>query len=359
MFSDHRLAGEELYQIGVSSVNEGYYDTGIQWLELARDKLVMGENLDFLDGGIKQLDNHIKAAKQIHDHYLDKSGVVGAKHRCNRLPFDEKLRKKKKYKAAKKEPKKRVEKDKKLVPLYTEFTDKTEQNGEKVPYKEADMRPNFEDVCLGESHRTPDMDIGQKCRHLHHHDQFTRLGPFKMEQMSSQPFITVVHELMTDDEAEHFKDYARDKLVRSGTGNNNVDAAGVHSFKRTSKQTWLEHRNFWMNFTDMVISRMGVSNEEEAKAVFEGGGQFDINWNYYFMTKERANNSDRVASRVSDRMERYEKYLITFNLIFLISDWASFACGPHTPVSHTRLPTMVWVVSTPPTWTRTTTGGAR
>ena len=297
--SDHQLAGEELYQIGVSSVNEGYYDTGIEWLQLARARVAQEESPSWISG-IKQLDRHIKQAKQIHDHYLEKTGVVGAKHRCNRLPFDEKLRKKKKYKAAKKEPKKRVEKDKKLVPLFNEFKDELE-DGKKASYKEADMRPNFEDMCIGKSHRTPDMDIGQKCRHLHHNDQFTRLGPFKMEQMASEPFITVVHDLMTDAEVEHFKDYARDKLVRSGHGNNGVDPTGIHSFKRTSKQTWLDHRNFWMNFTDKVISRMGVNTEEEAKAVFEAG---DYNWNYYFMTKERANNSDRVAERVSDRMER-------------------------------------------------------
>ena len=300
------MEGEELYQIGVSSVNEGYYDTGIEWLQLARARLALEDKLDFLDGGIKQLDDHIKTAKQIHDHYLDKTGEVGAKHRCNRLPFDEKLRKKKKYKAAKKEPKKRVEKDKTLVPLFSEFKDKV-IDGKKEPYKEADMRPNFEDVCIGESHRSPEMDIGQKCRHLHHSDDFTRLGPFKLEQVSSQPFITVVHELMTDTEAEHFKDYARDKLVRSGHGNNHVNTEGIHSFKRTSKQTWLEHRKFWMNFTEAVISRMGVNSEEEAKALFE---EDYSSWNYYYMTKNRADHTDMVATRVSDRMERSKEELI-------------------------------------------------
>ena len=304
--SDHQLEGEELYQIGVSSVNEGYYDTGIEWLQLARAKVALEDKLEFLDGGIKQLDDHIKTAKQIHDHYLDKTGEVGAKHRCNRLPFDEKLRRKKKYKAAKKEPKKWVEKDKTLVPLFSEFKEKV-IDGKKEPYKEADMRPNFEDVCIGKSHRSPEMDIGQKCRLLHHSDDFTRLGPFKLEQVSSQPFITVVHELMTDTEAEHFKDYARDKLVRSGTGNNHVNTEGVHTFKRTSKQTWLEHRMFWMNFTEEVISRMGANTEEEAKALFE---EDYSSWNYYYMTKNRANHTDMVATRVSDRMERLEEALI-------------------------------------------------
>ena len=36
--SDHGLKAEELYQIGVSTINAVYYDTGIEWLELARQK---------------------------------------------------------------------------------------------------------------------------------------------------------------------------------------------------------------------------------------------------------------------------------------------------------------------------------
>ena len=30
--SQHRLQAEELLQIGVSAVNQGYYDTGVEWL---------------------------------------------------------------------------------------------------------------------------------------------------------------------------------------------------------------------------------------------------------------------------------------------------------------------------------------
>ena len=55
-----------------------------------------------------------------------------------------------------------------------------------------------------------------------------------------------------------------------------------------------------MNFTEAVISRMGAISEEEAVSILGGSDT----WNYYFMTRERLNMTDRVASRVSDRMER-------------------------------------------------------
>ena len=189
----------------MAAVNRGYLDTGLEWLQLARARLTLEGAVPFLTRGFSELDEYIQTSKKIHDHYLDKSGVVGVGHRCNRLPFDSKLRKKKKYRAAKKEGlQRRAEKDKKLVPLFKEF--QTFDTFEKFkPYKAEDMRDNFEDVCMGETHRTPDMDIGQACRHLHHRDPFSRLGPFLYEQLSSQPLITLIHQLMTDQEMEHFK----------------------------------------------------------------------------------------------------------------------------------------------------------
>ena len=45
----------------------------------------------------KQLDT----AKQLHDHRLDRIGEKSHTHRCHKLPFDEKLRKKKKFKRPK------------------------------------------------------------------------------------------------------------------------------------------------------------------------------------------------------------------------------------------------------------------
>ena len=45
------------------------------------------------------------AAKQLHDHNLDRIGEKSNVHRCHKLPFDAKLKKKKKYKRPKELPK--------------------------------------------------------------------------------------------------------------------------------------------------------------------------------------------------------------------------------------------------------------
>ena len=131
------------------------YFEGIQWLEFAHQKLSPSKNVDFLPEGFKELNRHISQAKQIHDHFLETRGVVSKIHRCNRIPFDTKLRKKKKYKVALKENSlQRVEKDKELLPLYQEFKNvKQYSKDETAPIGESDVRQNFEDVCVAWNQR--------------------------------------------------------------------------------------------------------------------------------------------------------------------------------------------------------------
>ena len=143
--------------------------------------------------------------------------------------------------------------------------------------------------------RTPDMDIGQACHLLHHGDPFNQLGPFKLEQLSGQPYITVIHQLMSDGEMEHFKNYAKDKLERSG---HSGIGAGITSLKRTSKQTWLDHRIFNVSI-GVAMEKFGLAENETRDYL----GQHN-EWNHYFMARENFIDDDSVASRVSNRMER-------------------------------------------------------
>ena len=61
----------------MAAVNRGYLDTGLEWLQLARARLTLEGAVPFLTRGFSELDEYIQTSKKIHDHYLDKSGVVG------------------------------------------------------------------------------------------------------------------------------------------------------------------------------------------------------------------------------------------------------------------------------------------
>ena len=151
---------------------------------------------------IKDIKRRLRDAKAIHDHNLDRKGVISNEHRCKRLPFDEKLQKKKKYKAARNLNSTAggggvVDKLRSLVPLYDQSA-----------YTTTDMRGNFELLCKGETMRTPSMDADTKCRLVHHKNVYLRLGPFQLEEHSFEPYITIIHDLMYEDEIQHFKNYA-------------------------------------------------------------------------------------------------------------------------------------------------------
>ena len=98
----HSLGAEELLQIGISSINAGVFDTGVEWLELAQASLGEAREHEdiFMTPDMLNIKDRVQEARKIHDHILDHRGVVSGTHRCHRLPFNEKLRKKKKFREA-------------------------------------------------------------------------------------------------------------------------------------------------------------------------------------------------------------------------------------------------------------------
>jgi hypothetical protein len=53
-----------------------------------------------------------------------------------------------------------------------------------------------------------------KCRHLHHKDPYTKLGPFKLEILHHEPFIMIFHEMFTEEDTKYLVDWAKPKLSR-------------------------------------------------------------------------------------------------------------------------------------------------
>ena len=292
MEAQHSLGAEELLQIGISSINAGVFDAGVEWLKLAQTTIGQVHNEDvFMTPDMQNIKTRLREAQKIHDHMLDHRGVVSGTHRCNRLPFNEKLRKKKKFREARLANKTLTERPEKalhLVPLHAEGKD----------VKEAGLRDNFEHICKGAQMRTAEMDAELRCRLLHHHDPFAKLGPFKMEEASLQPYIMVVRQLMASSEMEHFKATAVNELFRSGHAGKEGQTT---SMRRTSKQAWLDHRSFNYSISDLSAV-LRTSEAETNKTLRE-----NIGWASIMVRPETLISSDKVLERVSNRMERATK----------------------------------------------------
>ena len=80
--------------IAIATANKGWFDTSIEWLQQALSNIKKSDyKEDILRAKYTQ-----KQIKSTHDAWLDKSGPVSKSHRTFPIPFDSKLRKKKKFK---------------------------------------------------------------------------------------------------------------------------------------------------------------------------------------------------------------------------------------------------------------------
>ena len=111
-----------------------------------------------------------------------------------------------------------------------------------------------------------------------------------VEEASLQPYIIVVKQLMADTEMGHFKDTAVKELFRSGHAGKGGETT---SMRRTSKQAWLDHRNFNYSVSDLgAILR--TNDIETNKTLRE-----NIGWASVMVRPDTLVSSDKVLNRVT------------------------------------------------------------
>jgi len=103
-----------------------------------------------------------------------------------------------------------------------------------------------------------------------------------MEQLSLDPYVAYVHEILTESEMQMFKDHAKGRMERSKIGQ------GVNSTTteiRTSQNTWLWHaENPWLsNIIRRLEDFTGLSSEsaEPLQLINYGiGGQYEPHYDF-------------------------------------------------------------------------------
>ena len=129
--------------IGIAGTNRGWLDTSISWYEAALSNVTEADSNDDIIFAKSQMND----AKKTHDHWLMTRGPISEVHRTNALPFDGKLKKKKKFKKVKQT---KVEKHIALTPLFKIPQSKREQKN---------LNWNFRAVCSQKNKmRTPEHD---------------------------------------------------------------------------------------------------------------------------------------------------------------------------------------------------------
>ena len=139
-------------------------------------------------------------------------------HRTYAVPFDEKLRKKKKFK--------KILKSGGNQNVIRKFRDY-----HKLFHVESkmDLKDNAMFICReGEIWRTAKINQDFKCYLLHHGDPYLKLGPFLVEEKSINPLILLFKDIFHPNEIQYFKSIAQENLRRSTFGGLDEKKKGNH-----------------------------------------------------------------------------------------------------------------------------------
>ena len=153
------------------------YHRAVDWFRTALEVAMVAKNKEM----ITTAKNYLKTTMKAHDKVLEQKGQSGITNgkswETNVVPYDEKLRKKKKYKKA-------------LMEL-----NQKEKNHE-MSFVNSISSPvlneQFNRLCKGEILLSPSHSKDIKCFSLHHFDPYLRLGPFKLDDQSISPYVTVL-----------------------------------------------------------------------------------------------------------------------------------------------------------------------
>ncbi len=63
---------------------------------------------------------------------------------------------------------------------------------------------------------------------LHHFDPYLRLGPFKVEVVEKSPYMSILHDILTEEEIEWMVEYSRPRLSRSRLNERTVKVKHFH-----------------------------------------------------------------------------------------------------------------------------------
>ena len=211
----------DAFKIGVKGTNALILGSGLQILDSALEKanfdgVTTPAFIDELD--IKILKNIVKTAKTVHDQKLDRWGDRTDSHSTNPLPYSKNLAKKKKFQ-------KNIDKWESNVKLGS------------VGVKTGQERYQYMELCKGRDLRNVSVTSQLFCKYSRGNHPTYEFGPLKVEIVSLDPYIVVIHNFIHDSEASRIIKRAAPELRRSEMVGNNIN--GTSDDRRTSEQTWL------------------------------------------------------------------------------------------------------------------------
>uniref|UniRef100_A0A1A9ZZK5 procollagen-proline 4-dioxygenase n=1 Tax=Glossina pallidipes TaxID=7398 RepID=A0A1A9ZZK5_GLOPL len=108
------------------------------------------------------------------------------------------------------------------------------------PYHKTAEFNVYQKICRGEVTKPAREQRDLRCFYVYKNNEFSRLAPFKVEDLNLDPEVKIFHDILSDETIEIIKELASPHLVRSTVFSRQQDKVATHNY-RISKQTWLKY----------------------------------------------------------------------------------------------------------------------
>ncbi|XP_061394316.1 prolyl 4-hydroxylase subunit alpha-2-like [Musca vetustissima] len=179
---------------------------------------------------------------------------------------------------------------------------------ENLYYKTKEFK-SFEAVCRGEFDNIYNPERKNLfCKYFTNNHPYRLLQPYKVEQLSLDPYVIQVYDVLSDQQIKTIKNIAKPHMDRSKVFNLNTDEHEV-SETRTSHTAWLKYykhkvlENMLQHVSD--ISGLDYSNAEDMQIVNYGlGGHYGPHFDFFtessWFTPEDGNRISTAMFYLSD-----------------------------------------------------------
>ncbi|KAH8280883.1 hypothetical protein KR054_003105 [Drosophila jambulina] len=270
------LSASDCLELGKNLCELQEYTYGSEWLLEARKKLHV-EPTDFISPNVSDLEilehlspafkdlGNLKLAHKLNNEILDKEPTHEGAIK-NRIIYETQLARERNER-----PTKPV-----VVP----------QKSEKESFQ------LYTRVCRGELRPSPRKQRKLRCYLSHRNVSYYHLSPFKIEQLSLDPYVAYFHDVIANSEMEQIMEHGKGRMERSRVGQS-VNATTTEI--RTSQNTWLWYdANPWLSKIRQRLEDITGLSTDSAEALqlvnYGIGGQYEPHFDFMEKTSDWKGN---------------------------------------------------------------------
>ncbi|PVD38058.1 hypothetical protein C0Q70_00668 [Pomacea canaliculata] len=170
-------------------------------------------------------------------------------------------------------------------------------------YRQSKEFQTYEALCRGETTQKIKDEHKLKCRYIHNNHPLLILSPVKLEEMHLDPWIVLIHDIISDSEINDIKILATPKLNRATVQNSQTGQLETATY-RISKSAWLKEGDhptiMKLNQRIEAITGLDVSTAEELQIANYGlGGHYEPHFDFARKEEKDAFKSLGTGNRIA------------------------------------------------------------